>query len=135
MNLTYKTLTCKYCGHTYPFKGKANRVQCPKCHRFFQQEYKKQKKLQKAEKVADDFKDDIMLGNISEAMDKAKIDPFDNNKTLSSDFIMLLLKDDKLKFAFSYYCLEKKKKPLDVIKKAVIDFLGNEDYYHHEGKK
>ena len=70
-----------------------------------------------------------MRGNIIEALEKADIDPFNNNGKISKDFIPLLLKDDKLKFSFSSYCMDKKKQPLWVVKKAIMEFLKKEKYY------
>jgi hypothetical protein len=69
-----------------------------------------------------------MQGNIVEALNKVKID-MDNNTKISRDFILLLLDDEKLKFAFSKYCQKVKKKPLSVVKQAVVNLLKEENLY------
>ena len=73
--------------------------------------------------------DDIMQGNIIDALNKAEINPFNNNGKISNDFIPLLLKNDELKFAFSKYCEQKKKQPLWVVRYAIIKLLKEEKLY------
>jgi hypothetical protein len=79
--------------------------------------------------TAQSISDDIMHGNILDALEKANINPFNSNGKLSKDFIPLLLKDDELKLAFSKYCELKKKQPLWVVKQAIIKFLTGEGLY------
>lgn len=122
-------LKCPKCDYKWNFRGKAKRVQCPECKQFFYNPA--WNPANSCTKPAQNLQiqDDIMRGNITEALDKANIDPFNNNGKISKDFIPLLLKNDKLKFAFAEYCNDKKKPPLWVVKKAVKDFLEKEGYY------
>ena len=130
MNSDYKIITCPYCGYEFPFKGKSNRVRCRnnECKRWFKQKYKRQQKLHTATKVADNLKDDIMQGNILDALHKADINPT-NHKEMFKDAIPLILKDDKLKFAFAKACQDRKRSPETIVRKAILFWLKEKGYY------
>lgn len=119
----FKILTCPYCGYNFPFTGKANRVQCHNkdCKRWFKQRYKK-------EDVATvDVKDDILKGNILDALEKADINPA-NHRELFRDAIPLILKKDDLKFAFAKAVQDRKRSPEEMMRKAVRYWLKEKGY-------
>jgi len=110
-------LKCPKCGYIWQFKGKANRVQCRKCKKFFTRKYKK----------SADIQDDIMKGNILDALQKVDTDP-SSHKELFKDAIPLILKDDDLKFAFSQACSELKKSPETIVRRAVKYWLKDKGF-------
>lgn len=115
---SYVELKCPKCGYVWPFTGKCNNVQCPGCGKFFKRKYKRRPNTEKPA----DIRDDIMKGNIMEALHKADMDP-SNHKELFKDAIPLILRDDELKFAFSYACEELKKSPETIVRWAVKEWL------------
>src|SRR4030043_1601092 len=128
-------LVCPKCGHKWNYKGNEYRTKCTKCRvngtitiikTGLPSKRNGTKMEQRNNKNGTTISDDIMHGNILEALEKADIDPLNNNGKLSKDFIPLLLKDDKLKFAFAKYCEMKKKQPLWVVKQAIIKLLKEE---------
>ena len=122
-------LTCPKCGNN-KINANVKRPQCGKCRYCFPRNKSANNQPTSAsKKSAISISDDIMHGNILDALEKANIDPFNNNGKLSKDFIPLLLKDDELKLAFSKYCEQKKKQPLWVVKKAIALFLKVEGLY------
>jgi len=129
-------LECPNCGFEWDYTGNNYRVGCRNCGKWFRTGLptpweNKNKNCTSSKKncTSSKISDDIMRGNIIDALEKADVDPWNNNGVLSKDFIPLLLKEDKLKFAFSKYCMEKKKQPTYVVKKAIIYFLKEEKYY------
>ncbi len=133
-------LKCPKCGHSWNYKGNNYRIDCSICrskgiltiiktglpYKPSSKPSTKPSTKPSCKKSTAGISDDIMHGNIIEALEKADIDPLNNNGRISKDFIPLLLKDDKLKYAFSKYCYENKKQPLWVVKQAIIKFLEEE---------
>jgi len=113
------SLECPRCRYNWNFRGRAKRVQCPKCGKFF----KNPALLQESCVI----RDEIMQGNILDALEKSDVNP-SNNKELFKDVIPLILKDEKLKFAFANACLELRKSPEKMIRKAVKYFLEEHGY-------
>lgn len=132
-------LVCPKCGHKWNYRGNNYRIDCGNCRKQgiitiiktgLPTPWEKSNSNPNNPTVkSNSISDSIMRGNILEALEKADIDPMNNNGKISKDFIPLLLKDEKLKFAFAKYCEAKKKQPLWVVKKAIINFLMEEKYY------
>ena len=127
-------LTCPKCGHKWNYKGNKYRAMCMNCRRKHNTVTWIKTGLppnatNSPPNATNSISDDIMRGNITEALNKADIDPFNSKGKLSKDFIPLLLKNDKLKFAFAEYCDDNKKQPLWVVKKAIMFFLEQDGYY------
>jgi len=118
-------LKCPKCGYGWDFKGRARRVQCLKCGKFFYNPIFMQKPANNAETCK--IKDDIMHGNILDALNKANIDPINHNE-LSKDWIPILLEDNKLKFAFAEACEKLQKSPEKVLRMAIKDWLKQKEY-------
>ena len=133
-------LTCPKCKYEWEYKGNFWRTNCQACRKKgictiiktgLPTPWSKEavRSSKRSNESTASISDDIMHGNILDALEKANIDPFNNNGKLSKDFIPLLLKDDELKLAFSKYCEQKKKQPLWVVKKAITLFLKGEGLY------
>jgi len=81
-------LECPKCKNIWNYNGKANRIQCIKCKKFFRLEYKKPAKNKQnlpkiGRKAAGFISDSIMRGNILDALEKADINPLNSNGKLS----------------------------------------------------
>ena len=127
-------LECPKCNHKWNYRGNLKRARCPNCRKKgIKNQYVKTglgaNNGAKMAQIGANISDDIMRGNILDALDKADIDPLYSNGKLSKDFIPLLLRDDELKFAFAKYCDIKKKQPLWVVKYAVEKLLKEEKVY------
>ena len=123
-------LECPKCGYKWNFNGKANRVQCPQCKKFFRLNYKPARNPANKTKPAKQtcqISDDIMQGNILDALEKADINPT-NHHEMFKDAIPLILKDDELKFAFAQACQDRKRSPEVIVRKAVRVWLKENRY-------
>jgi len=118
-------LECKVCGHVWDYKGKAKRAQCGKCRWNGKVTYIKT--TPNTTPTTPDIKDDIMQGNILDALDKADINPT-NHRELFKDAIPLILKEDKLKFAFAEACQDRRRSPESVVRNAVRFWLKEKRY-------
>ncbi len=121
-------LECPKCGFKWDFEGTGGlrkRVQCRKCKQFFNL---KQPIPAKKPDNTSQIHDDIMHGNIMDALDKADIDPMNHNE-LIKDAIPIILKEDKLKYAFAKACSEKKNSPEKMIRVILKNWLMENKYY------
>ena len=115
-------LVCPNCDNHWKFRGKAKRVQCPKCKRFFSRNLQKPAETCNIPAV---IEDKIMRGNILEVLESENIDPM-NNKELFKDTIPLLLKEPDIKFAFAKACEKRKKSPEKLLRSIVKKWLKQE---------
>jgi len=131
MNLVsnYKEVKCPYCSYTWAFTGKSDRVECRRCKKWFRLRY--QRVPQELQQLGYDNSrtafDDMMEGNITEAFDKANIDPM-NRKELVKDIIPIILKTDKLKFAFAEACADLNISPEKLLRIIVKKYLLERGY-------
>ena len=114
----FKVIVCPLCSYRWPFTGKARKIQCPGCKKFFDKS-----------EVLDEsrIRDDIMKGNILDALGDAGINP-DNNHEMFKDVIPLILRDDDLKFAFSKACSELRRSPERLMRSSVRSWLEENGY-------
>jgi len=118
-------IECPNCSNVWISKAKAKRVQCSVCGKFFKNpSADKSAKVLKSQQI---IQDNIMQGDILDAMDRANIDPM-NNKKVIKDYIPLLLDDDKLEFALAKACTERKRGAKTIIKKALRMWLKDEGF-------
>lgn len=127
-------LECKVCGHKWNYKGNQYRAMCMNCRRKHNKiTYIKTGLPSKCHQNAinchqlPSIKDDIMQGSILSALNKADIDPT-NHREMFKDAIPLILRDDKLKFAFAQACQDRKKSPEKVVRNAIEFWLKENEY-------
>lgn len=125
-DVEWKKITCPHCKKSYKFYGKSNRVECRYCGKWFQQKYQDDMVIPN-KPVNDDIKDDILQGNILDALEKADINPA-NHRELFRDAIPLILKKDDLKYAFAKACQDRKRSPEEMMRKAVRYWLKEKGY-------
>ena len=119
-------LICPKCNHK--FNSEAKRPQCSQCRYNFPRVKNIQKHPQEtSKKTSNLISDDIMQGNILDALNKADINPT-NHRELFRDAIPLILKEDKLKFAFAEACQDRRRSPEIIIRNAVRFWLKEKGY-------
>ena len=113
-------LTCPKCGHK--FNSEAKRPQCSKCKYNFPR-IKFGIETSKTSKTSNQtIQDNILNGNILDALDQTKIDPF-NDQKMFKDFIPLLLGDNETRYAFARACDERRKSPRVMVKVIIKSWL------------
>jgi len=130
-------LECPKCGHEWNYKGNHWRTKCVNCRKkgiitIIKTGVPRIKGTVGTQKgtpsISPDIQDDIMHGNIMDALNKADVNPF-NHKNFLKDAIPLILKEEKLKFAFAKACSEKKNSPEKMIRVILKDWLKEKKYY------
>lgn len=127
-----KRIVCDRCGHSWFTQSENYRVLCSACGKHVRTGYPTPWEIKKGKKrpeVLDNkiIQDDIMRGNIFEAMNKADMEIL-NNKQLSRDIIPIVLQRDDIKFAFAKACEERKKSPVAMVRMMVGNWLKKEGY-------
>jgi len=116
-------LECPKCGNKV--NPNAKRPQCGKCRYSFPR--KNSAKSQPTQPKVSQISDDIMQGSILNALEKADIDPT-NHREMFKDAIPLIIKEDKLKFAFAQACQDRKRSPEVIVRKAIKFWLKENKY-------
>lgn len=125
-------LKCSRCAHEWSYKGNSYRAECKNCRKLYGKGTWIKTGLKKASEASIEaseasIQDNILRGNILDAMKQMGKHPLDNAK-LTGDYILHILDDDKLVLALNKACEEEKKKPAVLIKKAVKFWLEKEGY-------
>lgn len=115
-------VTCPSCGHKWLHRGKTDSTRCGKCKSWFKLEKPKEKITDK------ELINNLVQGKIMDIVEKEGINPFRKNKFLR-DSILHILGNDALVLALNKACDKRKRKPEEIIRKAVKKYLDEGGFF------
>ena len=125
-------LICPKCDYSWNYKGNRYKTTCPKCKWHNRKTVWVYTGLPTPSKMtttptttpttSQNIQDNILNGNILDALDQVEIDPF-NNQKMFKDFIPLLLGDDETRYAFARACDERRRSPRRMVKSIIKSWL------------
>ena len=136
-------LICPKCNYSWNYKGNHWRATCPNCKEKtkktiwvktgipFTKRYTPNSTHSTPNSTHStpnlQVQDNILNGNILDALDQTEIDPF-NNQRMFKDFIPILLGDDETRYAFARACDEKRKSPRAMVKVIIKSWLKEKEF-------